>query len=84
MSTAEATNVDSRAISPRNGTMTTRVLVGGNGEPLVYIHGAGGLMWDPFVDALAGRFTVYAPEHPGSGESTGLEELRDIWDLVLY
>jgi pimeloyl-ACP methyl ester carboxylesterase len=36
------------------------------------------------VDALAGQFTVYAPEHPGSGESTGLEELRDIWDLVLY
>jgi len=84
MSTAEATNVDSRAISLRNGTMTTRVLVGGQGDPLVYIHGAGGLMWDPFVEALASQFTVYAPEHPGSGESTGLEELRDIWDLVLY
>jgi len=84
MSTAEATNVDSRAISLRNGLITTRVLVGGQGDPLVYIHGAGGLMWDPFVDALAGKFTVYAPEHPGSGESTGLEELRDLWDLVLY
>jgi len=84
MSTAEATNVDQRVISLRNGTMTTRVLVGGQGDPLVYIHGAGGLMWDPFVEALAGRFTVYAPEHPGSGESTGLEELRDLWDLVLY
>jgi len=84
MSTAEATNVDSRAVSLRNGLMTTRVLVGGQGDPLVYIHGAGGLMWDPFVDALASQYTVYAPEHPGSGESTGLEELRDIWDLVLY
>ena len=52
--------------------------------PLVYIHGAGGLMWDPFVDALASQSPVYAPEHPGSGESTGLEELRDLWDLVLY
>ncbi len=84
MSTAAATNVDERAIELRNGTMTTRVLVGGQGEPLLYIHGAGGLMWDPFVEALAERYTVYAPEHPGSGQSTGLEELRDIWDLVLY
>jgi len=78
MSTAAATNVDERAIELRNGTMTTRVLVGGQGEPLVYIHGAGGLLWDPFVEALAERYTVYAPEHPGSGQSTGLEELRDI------
>jgi pimeloyl-ACP methyl ester carboxylesterase len=84
MSTAEATNVDSRVVSLRNGLITTRVLVGGQGDPLVYIHGAGGLMWDPFVDALASQYTVYAPEHPGSGESTGLEELRDLWDLVLY
>ena len=84
MSTAAATNVDERAIELRNGTMTTCVLVGGQGEPLVYIHGAGGLLWDPFVEALAERYTVYAPEHPGSGQSTGLEELRDIWDLVLY
>ena len=45
MSTAEATNVDSRAVSLRNGLINTRVLVGGQGEPLVYIHGAGGLMW---------------------------------------
>ena len=78
MSTAEATNVDSRVVSLRNGLITTRVLVGGQGDPLVYIHGAGGLMWDPFVDALASQYTVYAPEHPGSGESTGLEELRDL------
>ena len=84
MATAAATNVDERAIELRNGTMTTRVLVGGQGDPLLYIHGAGGLMWDPFIEALAERFTVYAPEHPGSGQSTGLEELRDIWDLVLY
>jgi pimeloyl-ACP methyl ester carboxylesterase len=84
MSAPTATNVDERAIELRNGTMTTRVLVGGQGDPLVYIHGAGGLMWDPFVEALARDHTVYAPEHPGSGQSTGLEELRDIWDLVLY
>ena len=72
-----------RAGPLRNGTMTRRGLGGGQGDPLVYIHGAGGLMWDPFVEALASQFTVYAPEHPGSGESTGLEEVRDIWDLEI-
>jgi pimeloyl-ACP methyl ester carboxylesterase len=50
----------------------------------MFLHGAGGLMWDPFLAALAERFTVYAPEHPGTGLSEGLDELRGIWDLVLY
>ena len=27
---------------------------------------------------------LIAPEHPGSGESQGLEHLEDLWDLVLY
>ena len=47
-------NIDERVLELRNGTMTTRVLVGGQGEPLLYLHGAGGLMWDPFIQALAG------------------------------
>jgi pimeloyl-ACP methyl ester carboxylesterase len=84
MSAPTTSPVDERFVELRNGTMTTRVLVGGEGDAVVYLHGAGGLIWDPFVDALAGRHTVYAPQHPGSGQSTGLEELRDIWDLVLY
>ena len=84
MSTTAGTNVDERLVSLRNGTMTCRILVGGQGEPLLFLHGAGGLMWDPLLEAVAQHFTVYAAEHPGSGQSTGLEELRDIWDLVLY
>ena len=27
---------------------------------------------------------VIAPEHPGAGESQGLEHVEDLWDLVLY
>jgi len=84
MAAVETTAVSERIVELREGRMVTRVLVGGDGPPLLYLHGAGGLFWDPFLEALATRFTVYAPEHPGSGQSVGLEELRDMWDLVLY
>ena len=84
MAAVETTAVSERIVELREGRMVTRVLVGGDGPPLLYLHGAGGLFWDPFLEALATRFTVYAPEHPGSGQSVGLEELRDLWDLVLY
>ena len=66
------------------GKFKTRVLTAGTGDPLLFIHGAGGLMWDPFFDALAATHKVIAPEHPGFGQSQGLEHVEDIWDLVLY
>ena len=39
----------------------------------------------PFLDELAERFTVYAPEHPGTtpGDPDGIRALDDLWDLVL-
>lgn len=67
-----------------DGRIKTRVLSAGDGDPVVYLHGAGGLFWDPFLDALAERYLVIAPEHPGSGESVGVEHIEDLWDLVLY
>ena len=43
-----------------------RVLEGGSGTPLVFLHGAGGLFDEnPFLDQLAGRYHVFAPELPG-------------------
>src|SRR6185295_7249915 len=48
----------------------------GSGLPLVFFHGAGGLLADnPFLDQLAARYHVFAPELPGYGESTGEELL---------
>ena len=44
----------------------TRVRVAGSGPPVVFLHGAYGLQWDPFLDALATSHTVYAPELPGT------------------
>src|SRR5579864_2629529 len=43
-----------------------RLFRGGTGEPLVFLHGAGGHTgWMAFLEALSERFTVFAPEHPG-------------------
>jgi pimeloyl-ACP methyl ester carboxylesterase len=68
----------------RDGRFKIRVLEAGEGAPLLYIHGAGGLFWDPLLGALAATHHVIAPEHPGAGDSQGLEHVEDLWDLVLY
>jgi pimeloyl-ACP methyl ester carboxylesterase len=48
------------------------VTVGGNGPPVVLIHGYAetSRMWKPLVKALAPRFTVVAPDLPGIGDSS--------------
>lgn len=61
-----------------------RVLRGGRGAPLVFLHGAGGAMWLPFMDALAKRFEVIVPEHPGFGESETPSWLDNIGDLAYF
>ncbi len=43
-----------------------QMLKAGNGPPLLVLHGAGGNPgFTPYHHALAERFTVYAPSHPG-------------------
>ena len=62
-----------------------RVLEGGRGAPLVFLHGAGGLFGEnPFLDRLAERYHVLAPELPGYGESTGETLLEDMLDFTLH
>src|SRR5262249_52936391 len=52
---------------------------------VVFFDGPWGLTWGPFLDALARRFTVYAPEHPGTtpGEPDAVQQVDNLWDLVL-
>ena len=65
--------------------VSVRVFEGGSGAPLVFLHGAGGLFGrNPFLDALANRYHVYAPEWPGYGESTGEDLLHDMLDFALH
>ena len=73
-----------RSLDTKKG-LRCRVLEGGNGAPMVYFHSAGGLLKDnPFLDALAKRYTVYAPEWPGYGQSEGDDLLEDMLDFALH
>jgi pimeloyl-ACP methyl ester carboxylesterase len=72
------------AIVTRRGARC-RVLEGGGGHPLLFLHGAGGLLAEtPFLDRLAERYHVFAPELPGYGESTGEDLLDDMLDFTLH
>ena len=68
---------------------TARVTVhyyeGGKGQPLVFLHGAGGLDLDMgFLQALCEKFHVFAPLVPGYGDSEECPELRDMLDFTLH
>ena len=73
-----------QVVETKKGTRC-RVLEGGSGAPVVFFHGAGGLLRDnPYLDGLAQRYHVYAPEWPGYGDSTGEELLEDMLDFALH
>lgn len=82
MTTTAPTQAQERFVDV--GPINARILVAGTGDPLLFLHGAGGLMWDPFLDALAESHTVYAVEHPGAREPEDLTYLPGIWELVLF
>jgi len=61
------------------------VLEAGDGPPLLFLHGAGGVpAWDGALPELSRAFRVHAPLLPGFGRSTGLDYLDDQWDLFLH
>jgi pimeloyl-ACP methyl ester carboxylesterase len=58
---------------------------GGEGRPLVFLHGAGGLdLEQKFLNGLARNFHVYAPLLPGYGDSEECAELREMLDFTLH
>lgn len=61
-----------------------RLMRGGAGDPLVYLHGASGASWLPFLQTLSQHFDVIAPEHPGFGESDTPDWLDNIHDLAYF
>ncbi len=63
-----------------------RYLEGGAGEPLLFLHGAGGLISaeDPLLRELARDHQVFAPFLPGYGGSDDCGELRDMLDYTLF
>lgn len=73
-----------KTLSIRGGKERVEFLEDGSGEDLVFFAGAGGVTWDPFLDALSQSFHVLAPRLPGTGNSTGDDDILDIHDLVYY
>lgn len=82
---SSATAVNDTAVQVWDGTLTVHVKVSGSGPPLVYLHSASGLRWDPFLAALAGHGTVYAPQFPGSSadDPYAVHAVDDLSDLIL-
>ncbi|MQA11752.1 MAG: alpha/beta fold hydrolase [Pseudonocardiaceae bacterium] len=61
------------------------LLRGGSGEPVLFLHAAGGAgHWHEFHELLARQFEVFAPDHPGFGGSDELPEVEDMSDLVYH
>jgi pimeloyl-ACP methyl ester carboxylesterase len=61
------------------------LLRGGAGEPLLFLHAAGGAgTWLEFHRLLAGSFDVIAPDHPGFGGSDEFGDLEAVDDLVFH
>ena len=79
------TTLTDRTVPTWNDRVTIRVRIGGSGPPLVYLHPAAGLAWDPFLDKLAQDYTIYAPEFPGTtpGDPYAIHQVDDLWDTVL-
>src|SRR3954452_21361126 len=64
---------------------TIRLLRGGSGTPVVFLHGAGGHTgWMGFLEELSQQFAVYAPEHPGFGQSDDPPWLDEVADLAYF
>jgi pimeloyl-ACP methyl ester carboxylesterase len=65
--------------------ISVRLFGDGQGEPLVFLHGASGVPpWGPFFQTLAQRYRVAMPEHPGFGASDNPPTIRNIADLAMY
>lgn len=71
----------------RLGDVPVRVWAAGEGTSrgLLYLHGFERHPGDaPFLQSLARTHRVFAPEHPGYGESGGLDAMDHVLDLVLH
>jgi len=62
----------------------TAVLTAGEGEPLVYFHGAGTVTGFDSMLPLAERFRLIVPLHPGFGASADDPSIDSIQDYVLH
>src|SRR5215470_2634429 len=62
-----------------------QIMEGGVGEALLYLHSAyGENLWLGFHEALAEKFRVIAPAHPGFAETGGIDDIDTMEDMVFH
>ncbi len=73
-------------IAVEGGRFNPPVYRAGKGEPLLYLHGAGGMGrgFTPDLEALAESYEVIAPVLPGWDDTDGLAEIDDIHDMMFF
>lgn len=78
--------VEPATIAVRGGTWNVPVYRFGSGEPLLFLHAAGGMSRGvtPDLEALARTYEVIAPVLPGWDDTEGLQEIDDIHDLMVF
>jgi pimeloyl-ACP methyl ester carboxylesterase len=77
-------STDARRNVEVNGA-TISYLRGGSGEPLLFLHGAGGIGdWAPWMDTLAASYDLIVPDHPGWGRSDMPDWFDNVHDLAYF
>jgi pimeloyl-ACP methyl ester carboxylesterase len=67
------------------GGIDVHTWIGGTGDPLLVLHGAGGNRgFTRWTTKVAERYTVWAPTHPGFGRSGDAEWMEGIDDLARF
>jgi len=74
-----------RTIEVWGGRIALHVKTVGSGAPVLYLHPAAGLTFDPFLTALSSEFSIFAPEVPGTsaGEPNAIHAIDSLFDLTL-
>jgi pimeloyl-ACP methyl ester carboxylesterase len=83
--TTSAAAVREETVEVCDGRVKLRVKVAGDGPPVLFFHPLPGLAWQPLLDQIAQRHTVYAPEHPGTspGDPQAIAQVQTFTELLL-
>ena len=62
-----------------------KLLRGGAGAPVIFLHDAFCPAWLPLHDRLASEFEIFVPIHPGfAGSEDGFDQFETMEDLVIH